>query len=284
MQACKKWIRRQNLIYHIVIIFIAWIMVYPLLWMFFSSFKENSTIFTTAAQLLPDEFTLQNYINGWKGFGKVSFGTFFKNSLFVCVVGTIGSCISSYFVAFGMARLQVPGKKIIFGIILVSMMLPAQVLMIPQYLWYQKLNWVNTYLPLTVPYFFATTGFFIYLLINFISGLPKELDEAARIDGCSDFAICTRIILPLSVPAVVTVAIFSFMWKWDDYLTPLLYLQKSENYTVSLALKMFCDPSSQSDYGAMFAMAILSLIPVMLLFFIFQKYITDGISTSGLKG
>lgn len=284
MQRLKKAVNRYHLIYHAVIVAFAVIMIYPLLWMFFSSFKENTTIFATAAKLLPDEFTFENYINGWKGFGKVSFSVFFQNSLFVCIIGTIGSCVSCYFVAFGMARLQVPGKKIIFGIILVSMMLPAQVLMIPQYLWYQKLGWVNTYFPLTIPHFFATTGFFTYLLINFISGLPKELDEAAKIDGCSNLAICTRIILPLSVPAIVTVAIFSFMWKWDDYLTPLLYLQKSENYTVSLALKMFCDPSSQSDYGAMFAMAILSLVPVMLLFFIFQKYITEGISTSGLKG
>ena len=280
----RGFIQKHHLIYHAVVLLVAVFMIYPLLWMFFSSFKESDSIFTTANQLIPDRFVWDNYINGWKGFGKVSFASFFKNSLFVCIIGTIGSCVSSYFVAFGMSRLKVPCKKLLFGIILVSMMLPAQVLMIPQYLWYQRLGWVNTYLPLTVPHFFATTGFFVYLLINFINGLPKELDEAAKIDGCSNFAICTRVILPLSTPAIVTVAIFSFMWKWDDYLTPLLYLQKAPKYTVSLALKMFCDPSSQSDYGAMFAMAILSLVPILILFFFFQKYITEGISTSGLKG
>jgi len=259
-------------------------MIYPLLWMIMSSFKESNTIFTTAGQLIPKKFILDNYITGWKGFGKVGFGTFFKNSFFISILATIGTVLSSAIVAFGLSRCNFFGKKFLFTAMLLSMMLPAQVLMIPQYLWYQKLNWVGTYLPLIVPYFFATQGFFVYLIMNFIDGIPKELDEAAKIDGCSYYSIFIRIILPLIVPSLVTSSIFSFMWRWDDFLSALLYINESAKYPVSLALKLFSDPSSSSDYGAMFAMATLSILPAIIIFISLQKYLVEGISTSGLKG
>ena len=186
--------------------------------------------------------------------------------------------------AYGFSRCKFRGRGLLFAAMLVSMMLPAQVLMIPQYLWYQKLGWVGTYLPLIVPYFFAIQGFFVYLILNFIDGIPKDLDEAARIDGCSYFGIYLRIILPLIVPALITAGIFSFMWRWDDFLSALLYVKESVRYPASLALKLFCDPGSSSDYGAMFAMSTLSIIPAVTIFIVFQKYLVEGIATSGLKG
>lgn len=273
-----------NLIYHILVCSFGIIMVYPLVWMIMSSFKETNTIFTTATSLIPEQFTLQNYVTGWKGFAKVSFATFFKNSLFISIVATIGTVLSSSIVAYGFARCKFRGRKILFAAMLASMMLPAQVLMIPQYLWYQKLGWVGTYQPLIIPYWFATQGFFVYLMTNFIEGIPRELDEAAKIDGCSYYTIFTRIIFPLMTPAMITASIFSFMWRWDDFLGALLYVNDTEKYPVSLALKMFCDPSSSSDYGAMFAMATLSILPAVLIFLCLQKYLVEGISTSGLKG
>ena len=163
-------------------------------------------------------------------------------------------------------------------------MLPAQILMIPQYLWYQKLGWIGTYLPLIVPYCFAIQGFFVYLMMNFIGGIPTELDEAAKIDGCSYYSIFFRIILPLMTPSLVTAGIFSFIWRWEDFLSPLLYVNKSERYPVSLALKLFCDPASTSDYGAMFAMSILSILPLLVIFVLLQKYLVEGIASSGIKG
>lgn len=175
-------------------------------------------------------------------------------------------------------------RLLLFAAMLLSMMLPAQVLMIPQYLWYQKLGWVGSYLPLIVPYFFATQGFFVYLMSNFISGIPVELDEAAKIDGCSYWGIFIKVIAPLIKPAVVTGCIFSFMWRWDDFLSALLYINKTSMYPVSLALKLFCDLGSSSDYGAMFAMATLSLLPAVLIFIVLQKYFTEGIASSGIKG
>ena len=274
----------RSIVYHMVICLIGIIMIYPLVWMMMSSFKETGTIFTTANSLIPEKFILDNYRNGWKGFAGISFGTFFKNSLFIAIVATFGTIISSAIVAYGFARFEFRGKKLLFAAMLLSMMLPAQVLMIPQYLWYQKLNWVGSYMPLIIPYFFAIQGFFVYLMSNFIGGIPRELDEAAKIDGCSYFGIFRLVIAPLMKPAVVTGCIFSFMWRWDDFLSALLYINKTAKYPASLALKLFCDPGSSSDYGAMFAMATLSVLPAVVIFLFFQKYLVEGISTSGLKG
>lgn len=278
----KKIIGRS--IYHILVCGFAFVMIYPLLWMILSSFKPTNTVFTTAQELLPRTWTLENYANGWKGFANVNFGRFFLNSLLISVMATLGTLASSSIVAYGFARLKFKGRGILFSAMLVTMMLPAQVLMIPQYIWYQKLGWVGNYLPLIVPYWFAIQGFFVYLMTNFIGGIPKDLDEAAKIDGCSTYGIFTRIILPLIVPALITGGIFSFIWRWDDFLSALLYVSKTETYPVSLALKLFCDPSSSSDYGAMFAMSTLSILPVVLIFVTLQKYLVEGIATSGLKG
>ncbi len=273
-----------GVLYHLMVIAIGILMIYPLLWMVMSSFKETNTIFLTAGSLIPEKFTFENYVTGWKGFAKITFGTFFKNSAFIAVTATVGTVFVSSFVAFGISRCQFPGKKLLFMAVLLTMMVPAQVIMVPQYIWYQKLGWVGTYLPLIVPYCFAIQGFFVYMMFNFIESIPKELDEAAKIDGCSYYGIYARVVFPLMVPALVTSAIFSFIWRWDDFMSALLYINKAAKYPVSLALKLFTDPGSTSDYGAMFAMSTLSLLPVLIIFVFSQKYLVDGIATSGLKG
>lgn len=280
----KEKKRITGIIYHVIVMIFGLLMIYPLIWMLMSSFKESSTIFTTAASLIPEKFTFENYYNGMKGFAGVAFSVFFKNSLFISISATVGTVMSSAIVAYGFSRCRFGLRKLLFSGMLVTMMLPAQVLMIPQYLWYQKLGWVNSYLPLIVPYWMAIQGFFVYLMTNFIDGIPRELDEAAKIDGCSYYTIFSRIVLPLIKPAIITATIFSFMWRWDDFLGALLYVNKTAMYPASLALKLFCDPSSSSDYGAMFAMASLSILPAMIIFFTLQKYLVEGISTSGLKG
>lgn len=273
-----------NVIYHFLVIAFGIIMVYPLLWMVMSSFKESSTIFRTVGQLLPQNPTLENYAKGWQGFSHTSFAVFFKNTAFIAIISTVGTVVSSLFVAFALSRLRFRIRKILFALVLLTMMMPEQILMIPQYLWYNQLGWINTYNPMLVPFFFAIQGFFVYLLMNFMNGIPRDLDEAAKIDGCSYYAIFGRIILPLTTPAIATVAIFSFINRWNDYMGPLLYLKRTEKYTVSLALKLFCDQTSNSDYGALFAMSTLSLIPIFLIFAFMQKYLTEGVATSGIKG
>ena len=278
----KKTVNK--VIYHVLVFGFGLLMLYPLFWMFMSSFKETGTIFVTASKLIPDKFVLENYVNGWKGFAGIPFSQFFKNSLFVSIMATIGTLMSSSLVAYGFSRCRFRGKKILFAAMLASMMLPGQILMVPQYLWYRKLNWVGSFIPLIVPYCFAIQGFFVYLMMNFIEGIPRELDEAAKIDGCSYYGIFGRIILPLMVPSLITGGIFSFMWRWDDFMSALLYISEASKYPVSLALKLFADPTSSSDYGAMFAMATLSLVPIVLIFFVFQRYLVDGIASTGLKG
>ena len=272
-------------IYHILVFGFGLVMLYPLMWMFFSSLKETTTIFTTAGQLIPTHITFDNYTNGWKGFAGITFGVFLKNSLFIAIVATFGTLMSSAFVAYSFSRCKkFKLRGILFAAMLASMMLPGQILMVPQYLWYKKLGWVGSYLPLIVPFFFAVQGYFVYLMMNFIEGIPTDLDEAAKIDGCSYYSIFFRIIFPLMRPALVTGGIFSFMWRWDDFMSALLYVNKAAQYPVSLALKLFADPGSTSDYGAMFAMSTLSLIPVFLIFLFFNRYLVQGIGTSGLKG
>ena len=273
-----------TIIYHILVAIGAFIMVYPLLWMILSSFKPTNSILPTATQLIPTTWTLDNYRTGWKGFMGYSFATFFKNSFFISIVSTFGTLISSAFVAYALQRLQFRMKKVLFVLVLSTMMLPPQILMIPQYMWFRRLNWVGTYNPMIVPYFFAIQGVFVYLMMNFIGGVPKELDEAAKIDGCSYYGIFFRIILPLITPALVTSAIFSFIWRWDDYLSALLYVTRPEMRPISLALKLFNDPSSGSDIGATLAMSTLSIVPATILFLFFQKSLVEGIASSGIKG
>ena len=271
-------------LYHLLVIAFGFMMLYPLIWMLMSSFKPTRTVMNTVNQLIPSTFTLENYVNGWRGFSDTTFFTFFMNTLFVTALSTVGVLLTTPMVAFGLARLHFPLAKPLFVIVLSTMMLPEQIMMIPQYLWYNQLGWVNTYNPLIVPHFFALTGFFVYLMMNFIQGFPKDLDEAAKIDGCSYYGIYGRIILPLLKPAMATVAIFSFLNRWNDYMSPLLYIRKTSNYTISLALKLFCDTTAVSDYGALFAMSTLSLLPIFLIFVFMQKYLTQGVVTSGLKG
>lgn len=269
--------------YHTFVLTFAIVMIYPLLWMVLSSFKPTNTIFATATTLLPENPTLANYTHGWQGISNTGFAVFFKNTLLVCIINTFGTTISCILVGYSFARLKYKLRNFLFAIVLLTMMLPGEILMIPQYLWYNNLGWINTYLPLTVPGFFAVSGFFVYQIKTFIEKIPHELDDAARIDGCTYYGILIRIILPLIKPAITTVVIFSFLNTWNNYMGALLYLRKTEKYTVSLALKLFCDPISQSDYGAMFAMSTLSLLPIFFIFITMQRYMTQGIATSGLK-
>lgn len=275
-----RWLRATT--FHSFIILFGFFMIYPLLWMIFSTFKPNDEIFGTAF-LWPKTFQFDSYIRGWQGVGGVPFGTFFKNSFFYVILATIGTVISSAVVAYGFARIKFAGKKFWFVCMLLTMMLPYQVVMIPQFILFSKINWTNSYLPLIVP-MFCSQPFFVFLMMQFIRGLPVELDESAKIDGCNRFQIFYKIILPLISPALITSTIFQFYWRWDDFLGPLLYLNKPALYTVSLALRMFSDPSTATDWGAMFAMGTLSLIPIFIVFIVFQRYLVEGISTTGLKG
>ncbi|GHV81824.1 ABC transporter permease [Spirochaetia bacterium] len=271
-----------SITFHAAALILGFLMLYPILWMISNSFKTNLEIFNSFS-LVPSSFNFDSYIRGWKYNNSLSFGVFFKNSFVYTSIATVGAVLASACVAYGFARIHFWGSKVLYGIMFLTLMLPYQVIMVPQFIIFQKIGWVNTLLPLIVPQF-GGQAFFIFLMVQFIRGIPKELDQSAMIDGCSKFSIFIRIIFPLIAPALITSTIFSFYWRWDDFLGPLLYLNSPRNFTVSMALRMFSDPATSTDWGAIFAMGTLSLIPVFLLFIIFQKYIVQGMVTSGLKG
>jgi multiple sugar transport system permease protein len=258
-------------------------MIYPLVWMIISSFKDTIEIIHQPEVLFPHSFSFKNYSVGWKGFAGYGFDLFFRNSSFIAGLSTIGAVVSSAVVGYGFARCEFKLKGFWFACMLLAMMLPFQMIMIPQYILFNEMGWVGSFLPIIVPQFFGQ-GFFIFLNVQFIKGIPIDLDEAARIDGCNIYIIFSKIILPLIKPSLVTSAIFSFMWKWDDFLSPLIYLSDPLKYPVSIALKMFSDPASGSDWGAMFAMSTLSLIPIFFIFLTMQKYLVEGIASTGIKG
>ncbi|MEA4860188.1 MAG: carbohydrate ABC transporter permease [Sphaerochaeta sp.] len=258
-------------------------MLYPILWLIGASFKPSNMIFTDPG-IWPKVFTNQNYVNGWKGIGIVGFDTFFKNSFVICLLSAFANAIFCSITAYAFARLNFIGKKFWFAVMMITLMLPSHVTTIPRYIMFRNFGWINTFLPIIVPKFFATDAFFIFLLVQFIRGLPRDIDESAVIDGCSKFGIYTRIIMPLTVPALITTLLFSFLWTWDDFFNQLLYLTSPNRYTVPMGLRLFLDSSGMSSWGPMFAMSVLSLIPAFILFFSLQKYFVRGIATTGIKG
>ncbi|MCR4933084.1 MAG: carbohydrate ABC transporter permease [Lachnospiraceae bacterium] len=272
-----------TVIYHIFIAALGLVMVYPVLWMVSGSLKNNAEILSGSLSLIPPAWRWENFAQGWRGFGHVTFTTYFKNSLLITTFATLGTVISSSLIAYALSRLKFAGRKLWFTIMIGTMLLPGQVVMIPQYLIYNRIHWVGTPLPLIVPHFFGAP-FFIYMMMQFMTSIPRELDEAAIIDGCSKYSVFSRVIFPLLKPSLISTIIIQFYWKWDDYMGPMLYLGKPTSYTVSIAVKLFADATSKTDYGPMFAMSTLSMIPVFTIFLVFNRYLVDGISTSGLKG
>ncbi len=258
-------------------------MIYPVLWMISGAFKDNNGILNDGLGLIPKNVIKTNFATGWRGFAGITFATFFKNSIILTTIATLGTLISSAFVSYALSRIHFKGRGFWFSCMLATMMLPGQVIMIPSFLIWHKFHLVGTFVPLILPYFFGQ-AFFIYQMMQFMKGIPRELDEAAKIDGCSKYGLFFRIILPLLKPSIITTIIIQFYWKWDDYMGPLLYLDSPKLKPVSLAIKEFADPGSITDLGPMFAMSSLSLVPVFLIFLFFNRYLVQGIGTSGLKG
>lgn len=278
----KKY-KMRSCIKFIILLAFSLAVLYPLFWMIGSSFKPEADIFKDLG-LIPQNFTLENYKIGWQSNGRVTFTTYFKNSILVSLLSVIGNLLSCTLAAYAFARLRFKCKNLLFALMMMTLMLPQHAIIVPQYVYFYKMGWIDTIVPLVLPKFLATDAFFIYLLMQFIRGIPRELDEAAIVDGCGSYGVFTRIILPLCQPALVTTTIFTFMWSWNDFFTQIIYLRKVENYTVTLALRMFIDPTAKSAFGAMFAMSTLSIIPIMILFVFFQRQLIEGVATSGLKG
>jgi multiple sugar transport system permease protein len=273
--------RLTSVLSHGLLIGASILMLYPLLWMLAASFRPENEIFTSAS-IIPTSWSLDAYFRGWHGL-RTSFSVFFTNSFIVSIFSVIGNVFACSLAAFAFARLEFRGRKIWFALMLMTLMLPYQVTLIPQYVLFRQLGWVDTFLPLIVPKFLAADAFFIFLMVQFFRGIPRELDEAAMMDGAGPWRIYWKIMLPLSTPVLATAAIFTFIWTWDDFFGPLIYLNKMSDYTVMLGLRTFTDSTGMSDYGGLFAMSVLSIVPIFLFFLIFQRLLIEGIATTGMK-
>ena len=260
---------------------VSFVMLYPLLWMVSASFKPENEIFTTTS-LIPETFTTDAYKRGWNGLS-VSFGWMFFNSAVIAVLAVVGNLLSCSMAAYAFTRLQFKGRGFWFALMLGTMMLPQHAVLIPQYLMFLNFGWVNTIMPLVVPKFLAVDAFFIFLMIQFFRGIPRDLDEAALMDGAGPLRIFLRIILPLSTPVLATAAVYSFIWTWDDFFAPLIYLNDIEKYTAQLGLRTFVDATAQSDWGALLAMSTLTVLPIFVLFVMFQRLLIEGVATTGMK-
>jgi pectin-derived oligosaccharide transport system permease protein len=268
---------------HVMLIGLLVIALYPIAYMFGTSFKSPTEILNNV-NIWPREFSPGNYAEGWAGIPGITFGRFFLNSTVIAIGVVVGNVVACALAAFAFARLRFPLRGLWFALMIGTLLLPHHVLIVPQYVLFNSLGWINTALPLVVPKFLATEAFFVFLMVQFMRGIPRTLDEAAEIDGCGPYRRFFYVVLPLTKPALVTTAVFSFIWTWNDFFTQLVYLNDLESYTVPIGLRLFLDSSGQNAIAPMFAMSVLSLVPVFLFFLFFQRLIVDGINTSGIKG
>ena len=273
-------ILRQTVIYALLLALCAMVLA-PTLWMLSGSLKRPEQIAGEHVSLGPPAHPQWgNYAAAWSYETKLrlGMGQYFLNSLLIAITAVLGQLVSSSLVAYGFARIRFRGREAWFLVLLATMMIPGEVTMIPLFILFRKIGWTNSFLPLIVPQFFGS-AFNIFLLRQFFMTIPRELDEAAQLDGCSRLGVWWRIILPLSTPALIVTGIFTFLWSWKDLIGPLIYLDSVENRTLALGLSYLIDPTTNNP-NVVFAAAAIALVPVVLLFFIGQRYITKGISLS----
>ena len=268
---------------HVVLVVLLLVALYPIAYMIGTSVKSPQEI-ANNVDIWPLRFTPGNYPDGWSAIPGVTFARFFGNSIVIAAGVVIGNVVSCALAAFAFARLQFPLRGLWFALMIGTLLLPHHVLIVPQYVLFNALGWINTPLPLIVPKLLATDAFFVFLMVQFMRGIPRTLDEAAAIDGCGPYRRFFHVVLPLTKPALVTTAVFSFIQSWNDFFTQLVYLNNIDTYTVPIGLRLFLDSSGQNAIGPMFAMSVLSLVPVFLFFLFFQRLIVEGINTSGIKG
>ena len=258
------------------------LMLYPILWLLKSAITPESQIMASFS-IIPTSFTFDNFVAGWSAGIGTGVPGYVVNSLIVvagCVIGNIVSCSLA---AYAFARLRFRGKNIAFALMLGGIMLPYHVVAIPQYIEFAAAGLVNTFWPLILPKMLATDSFFVFLMVQFLRGVPRELDEAASIDGAGTFRTFFRIILPLMRPAIITTTIFTFIWNWNDFFSPLIYLNDPAKYTLPLGLNSLVSSESGAGMGPLLATSVVSLIPIALFFVFTQRYIVQGIATTGIK-
>lgn len=278
------WITRLNAsVRYGVLIGVGLVMLYPLFWMVAASFKPNHEIFGSVG-LWPQSPTLDGIVQGWRTGTEYSFATYLLNSFAFIIPKVVLTVISSVLVAYGFARFRMPGKNLWFALMVATILLPKSVLLIPQYLMFRQFGWLDTYLPLYVPCAFATDGFFVFMVVQFLRGIPPDMEEAAVIDGCNSVQVLRHVVVPVIMPAIISVALFQFMWSLNDFLYPLIYLSSVGKYPVALALKMAIDVTEATAWNQVLAMSTIALLPSLIVFFLAQRYFVEGITSGAVKG
>ena len=272
----EKWWR---LFIWLIMVVVAIVMTLPFVWLVSSSLKLEQRVFQFPPQWIPDPIRLMNY---YDALTLKPFHIYLKNTMTIAILNQVAILLSASFCAYGFARLEFPGRDFWFSVVLATMMIPFFAILVPQFVIFTRLGWTDSFLPLTVPYFFGGGAFNIFLFRQFFRSLPKELSDAARIDGCSEFAIYWRIMLPLTTPALITVAIFTFLFSWNDFIGPLLYINSPEKLTVALGLVAFRG-AMRTHWNLLMAASTAITVPVILLFFILQRYFIRGVVMTGLK-
>ncbi|MFC0105382.1 carbohydrate ABC transporter permease [Kibdelosporangium aridum] len=275
--------RAKTVLWHVLWLAAVGVVLYPMIWLAFASVKPPSEVLSSL-NLFPSRVVLDGYRQGWEGAAGIGFGTFFLNSFIVAIASVVANVFSCTLAAYAFARLRFRFSGALFAFMIATLMLPHHVTLIPQYVIFQQAGLVNTFVPLVLPKLLATEAFFVFLIVQFMRGIPRELDEAATIDGCGVYKTFWHVVLPLAKPALVTTSIFTFIWTWNDFFTQMVYLNDADKFTVPLGLRLFVDTSSESNFGAMFAMSALALVPIVAFFLAFQRLLVEGVSTSGLKG
>lgn len=288
LSAAQKRRRNKRLlneaVRYVILSVVALVMIYPIIWLIGATFKTNNEIFTSVS-FIPKKIDFTPYINGWMTRTKYTFATFFLNTFQIVIPKIVFCVISSTLVAYGFARFTFPLKKLLFSLLMATMFLPAVVTRIPLYILWKQLGLLDTYVPLIAPTIFANEPFFVFMLIQFLRSIPTYLDEAATIDGCNSFQTLVLILLPALKPALISCTIFQFVWSFNDFLGPLIYVTSLEKYPVSLALKMSIDQSSGIvEWNQILAMSFLALLPAIILFFAAQRYFVEGVTATGTKG
>lgn len=269
---------------YLLLVLLGFAMVYPLLWMLGASFKQNDEIFASLSLVPQKEWVWTAYRDGWNGIGNATFSLFFVNTFRMVISTVIFTLVSSTMVAYGFARFRFPGKKLLFTCMIATLMLPNAVIMIPKYILFRNLGWLDSYKPFIIPSIFASSAFLVFMLLQFFRGLPRELDESARIDGCGSMRILVQILVPLCKPALFSAGLFQFIWTWNDFFNVLVYINSVPKYTLALGLRMTLDTQGDVAWNEIMAMSVVSILPCVVLFFSAQKYFVEGIATTGMKG
>jgi oligogalacturonide transport system permease protein len=275
--------RRNAALRYLALFAVGLVMLYPMIWLVGASFKSNAEIFSEIG-FIPSRLDFTAYAKGWKTSTEYTFATYFLNSFLITIPRIIVTVISCVLVAYAFARFEFWGKKFLFSVMVGTMMLPLIILRLPQYLMFKEFGWLDTYLPMIVPSAFATDTFFVFMLVQFLRGIPRDMEEAAQIDGCNALQLLWHIIVPLLKPAIISVIVFQFIWTMNDFMGPLIYLSTVEKYPVSLALKMSIGATEEVEWASVLAISVVALLPSIAVFFAAQRHFIEGAASSGIKG